>query len=75
MASASRAAVVFHSCVEGAGQFTKRLTGSIVPAAMPSTKTHGSAAENLLRHGDDEWMWDDRAIYRVSLEVQSELRR
>jgi hypothetical protein len=29
------------------------LTGNMVPAAKPNTNTHGSAAENRLRHGVD----------------------
>ena len=36
----------------GTGQCTQCRTGNIVPAATPSTNTHGSAAENRRRQGE-----------------------
>jgi hypothetical protein len=41
-------------------------TGSIVPAAMPRTNTHGNAAEKRARHGDARWMREDRIMIRQS---------
>ena len=49
--SASRAAGVDRIRRRRPGQCTQCRTGSIVPAATPSTNTHGSAAENQRRQG------------------------